>query len=412
MSRIGSAVASGAGDDFNSAVNGIEADARKGVDSVRILIAIGVRRQKEAGASGVALNHAVELEKLGHRVQCWFLDDIFKGAVRPQRLESLLFAAAVAKRILKERSEFDVVNLHAPWGGIYGIWRKFFRPSGTPPYVMTMQGSEERYVHTMRAEHRKGRAWHFSLKNRLWHRAYHQKLYDCSIRWADFGVVANREGWIMAELKYGREPGLIWYVPNGVEERFFATRDYRVAWPLSLLYVGTWLDRKGVHYLADAFAILADKFPGITLIVAGSLASDKEVKACFTPSARDKVHVIPFVERAEMPSIYMAHDVFVFPSLVEGMPLTLLEAMATGMPVVTTNTSGMADIVEDGVNGRLVPPADARSLATAVEQLLGSSDIRRQLGQAGQETVRSYTWDQAARKLEKVLELAVRNGKE
>jgi len=93
------------------------------------------------------------------------------------------------------------------------------------------------------------------------------------------------------------------------------------------------------------------------------------------------------------------------------MPLTLLEAMATGMPVVTTNTSGMADIVEDGVNGRLVPPADAKSLATAVEQLQGSSDMRRQLGLAGQKTVRRYTWKQVARKLEKVLELAVSNDK-
>jgi len=378
---------------------------------VRILIAIGVRRQKEAGAAGVALNHAVELEKLGHRVQCWFLDDVFKGAATPQRLEALMFASAVAKRILRERSEFDVVNLHAPWGGVYGIWRKVFRPGGTPPYVMTMQGSEERYVRTMRIEHRKGRAWHFSWKNRLWHRAYHQTLYDWSIRWADYGVVANREGWIMAELKYGREPGLIWYVPNGVEERFFATREYKDAGPLSLLYVGTWLDRKGVHYLADAFAILADRCPGITMTVAGSIASEKEVRAHFAPDAGESVRVVPFVERSEMPGIYMAHDVFVFPSLVEGMPLTLLEAMATGMPVVTTNTSGMADIVEDGVNGRLVPPADAKSLATAVEQLQGSSDMRRQLGLAGQKTVRRYTWKQVARKLEKVLELAVSNDK-
>lgn len=378
---------------------------------MRILIAIGVPRQKEAGAAGVALNHAVELEKLGHSVDCWFLDDVLKGPAKPQRLEALLFAGAVAKRIFKERAKFDVVNLHAPWGGAYGIWRKLFQPVGSPPYVMTMQGSEERYTQAMRIEHRKGRAWHFSWTNRLWHRAYHQTLYDFSVRWADFGVVANREAWIMAELKYGREPGLIWFVPNGVEERFFSTREYRDAGPLRLLYVGTWLDRKGVHYLADAFAMLADKFPEITMTVAGCRASEEEVKAHFAPSVGDKIRVIPFVKREEMPTIYMVHDVFVFPSLVEGMPLTLLEAMATGMPVVTTNTCGMADIVEDGTNGRLVAPANAKDLAMAVEQLIGSTDLRRRFGLAGQQTVRSYTWGRVTRKLEKVLELAVRNGK-
>jgi glycosyltransferase involved in cell wall biosynthesis len=378
---------------------------------VRILIAIGVRRQKEAGAAGVALNHAAELEKLGHSVQCWFLDDVLDGSALSNRFESLLFALAIAKQILKRRTEFDVVNLHAPWGGAYGVWRKLFHPRGSPPYVMTMQGSEERYVNAMRIEHRKGRAWHFSWKNRLWHRAYHQTLYDCSIRSADYGAVANREAWIMAELNYGREPGRIWFVPNGVEHRFFVTREYRDRGPLRLLYVGTWLDRKGVYYLADAFKCLADKFPEVTLTVAGCIAPEQEVRIYFGSGLDDKIRVIPFVKRDEMPSIYMEHDIFVFPSLVEGMPLTLLEAMATGMPVVTTNTCGMADVIESGANGLLVSTSNASDLAGAVQQLITSSDLRRQLGLAGQRSARSYTWDRITRKLENVFELAVGSGK-
>lgn len=378
---------------------------------MRILIAIGVRRQKEAGAAGVVLNHAFELEKLGHSVQCWFLDDILEGVSLGNRFESLLFAVAIAKQILKRRAEFDVVNLHAPWGGAYGIWRKLFHPRGSPPYVMTMQGSEERYVRAMRIEHRKGRAWHFSWKNRLWHRAYHQTLYDYSIRSADYGAVANREAWIMAELKYGCEPGRIWFVPNGVEERFFLGREYTDRRPLRLLYVGTWLDRKGVYYLADAFKCVADKFPDVTLTVAGCIAPEQEVRTYFESGLGDKIRVLPFVKREEMPSIYMNHDVFVFPSLVEGMPLTLLEAMATAMPVVTTNTCGMADVIESGANGLLVSASNASELAGAVQQLISSSDLRRRLGLAGQQSARSYTWDRVARKLENVFELAVGGAK-
>jgi len=75
--------------------------------------------------------HAVELENWGIVFSAGFWTTFSKGRPEPQRLEALLFAGAVAKRILKERSEFDVVNLHAPWGGVYGIWRKVFRPSGT-----------------------------------------------------------------------------------------------------------------------------------------------------------------------------------------------------------------------------------------------------------------------------------------
>lgn len=372
---------------------------------MRILIAIGVPRQKEAGAAGVVLSHAAALQKRGHQVECWFLEDVLKQPVQWKRFEALLFAREIAKRIRRESARFDVVNLHAPWGCVYGRWHRS-NPGG-PPYVLTMQGSEERYVQAMRLEGRKGRAWNFNWKNQIWHRVYHQRMYDESIKTANFGAVANREGWICAELKYGRAPGLFWYVPNGTEERFFVSREYPEAAACRLLFVGTWLDRKGVYYLAEGFAIAARKNLALRLTVAGCSASEGEVKKAFPPEVRDRVKVIPFVRREEVVELYSAHDIFVFPSLVEGMPLTLLEAMATGMPVVTTSSSGMGDVVEDNVNGLLVPAADAAKVAEGIEKLSQSGELRKRLGLAGQETMRRYTWAQIAEQMEKVFELAV-----
>ncbi len=112
-----------------------------------------------------------------------------------------------------------------------------------------------------------------------------------------------------------------------------------------------------------------------------------------------------------MPALYADHDIFVFPSLVEGMPLTLLEAMATGMPVVTTNSCGMADVVEDGANGLLVEPANSEALVAATERLCRSVELRERLGLAGQETMRDYTWQRVTQRLEKVLALAAQNGR-
>jgi glycosyltransferase involved in cell wall biosynthesis len=379
---------------------------------LRILIALGVPRQKEAGAAGVVLNHARELEKLGHNVECWFLDDILQTRSRSNRFEALSFARAVAKRIRRDPKRFDVVNIHAPWGCVYGLWRKYRRPADAPAYVLTMQGSEERYVQMMKIEERKGRATNFNLKNRLWHRLYHQTMYDFSIRTADYGAVANREAWICAELKYGREPGRIWYVPNATEERFFSTREFTDKSSVSLLYVGTWLERKGIHYLAQAFEIVSRKNLSTKLTVAGCTIPAEEVKKYFAPDIRERVSVIPFVTREDIPAVYAAHDVFVFPSLVEGMPLTLLEAMAAGMPVITTNTCGMADIVEDGFNGLLVPPADSEKLASGIEALCGSRELREQLGLEGQRTARRYTWAHVTLKLEQVFVTAAKqNGR-
>jgi glycosyltransferase involved in cell wall biosynthesis len=378
---------------------------------LRILIAIGVWRQKEAGAASVVLNHAAELTKRGHEVDCWFLEDVLERPAKPKRFEALFFARELSRRIRRDLGKYDVVNLHAPWGCAYGVWRRRSGKRDAPPYVLTMQGSEERYVEAMRLEERKGRAWNFSWKNRLWHRLYHQSMYDYSIKTADCGAVANREAWICAELKYRRAPGLFWYVPNGVEERFFVAREYPEKKECALLFVGTWLDRKGVYYLADAFHAVARKRSEVYLTVAGCGASAEQVKEMFAKDVRDRVRVIPFVNREDVPGLYARHDIFVFPSLVEGMPLTLLEAMASGMPVVTTNTCGMADVVEDEFNGLLVPAADAEQLADGVERLCESTDLRKRLGLAGQETMRRYTWDRVAEKLEDVFALAVRNNK-
>jgi len=355
----------------------------------------------------VVFYHAEELQKLGHQVETWFFEDVLPKPRWPARFQELEFAAAISRRIRKSPDKFDVVNLHAPWGCVYGISRGMFPSTELPPYVFTMQGSEERYVLAMKLEDKKGRAEHFAWKNRAWHWLYHQTMYDFSISRANFGAVANREGWILSELKYGHAPGRVWYVPNGTEAHFFRERSFESGPARKLLYVGTWLDRKGIVYLAEAFGILARRVPELTLTVAGCMVPEEMVKKAFPEDARAKVKVIPRVSRGDMLALYAAQDVFVFPSLVEGMPLSMLEAMATAMPVVTTNTCGMADVIEDGVNGLLVSPADSTELARVVEGVCKDGELRRELGIAGQSTARSYTWDRIARHMERVLTLAV-----
>jgi glycosyltransferase involved in cell wall biosynthesis len=377
---------------------------------VRILIVTDVPRDWEAGTAAVLLNHAKELQKLGHDVDCWFRADVLDKPAWPRRFETVIFSIRVARSILRARDKYDVVEIHVPLGFVYGAHRKLFGRKGTPPYVFTMQGIIERHALVMRREHSKGRAWHFGWKNRLWHRFYLQTLHYFAIKMADYGVASNREAWTYPELKYDCDPGRLWYVPNGADERFFTTREYERSETIRLLYVGTWLDRKGIYYLADAFQSLIRRRLSIELTIAGCLCEEQEVKRFFTPDSWSKVRVLPFVKRESMPEIYANHDVFVFPSLMEGMPLVLLEAMASGMPVVTTEICGMADVVEHNVNGLLVPPANSERLVEATERLCESVELRSRIGREAQRTMRCYTWPHVVRKLEMVLSLAAQQG--
>jgi len=379
---------------------------------LKILIAIGVLRQREAGAAGVVFNHAEQLQKIGHQVDCWFFNDVLPSPRWPARFRDLEFASAINSRIRRQPRQFDVVNLHAPWGCVHGLSRKWFASPELPPYVLTMQGSEERFVRAMKFEHQKGRAANFAWKNRAWHRLYHQTMYDFSISTADYGVVANREGWILSELKYGQPPGRISFIPNGVSEEFFQLREFADAPANRLLYVGTWLDRKGIYYLAEAFSSLVTRSPEIQLTIAGCTITETQVKAYFPPEIHNRINVLPFLTREAMPGLYASYDIFVFPSLVEGMPLTLLEAMAGAMPVVTTNTCGMSDLVENERNGLLVPAADAPAITAAIDRLRNSSEVRRNLGLCAQESARRFTWDLIARQLEQVFLRAVKSSRQ
>jgi glycosyltransferase involved in cell wall biosynthesis len=374
---------------------------------MRILIAAPASKQREGGVANVVYNTAEGLRARGHQVTCLFREDLLLRPLAFPRFEALFFAIRLARELRRRRAEFDVVNIHAPVGFAYGLRRCWHPASELPPYVMLLHGLEERRNHAMAREAYKGRAWHFRWKNRVWQRLYHMPLYRWSITTADQAVVINRETWSMLQLHYNREIGRVWYIPNGIEPRFFLPRDYPAGRALGLLFAGTWIDHKGTYYLREGFETLAQLHPDVRLTIAGCGANAKTVKQAFAAAVRDRVEILPFVSTAEMPALYARHDIFVFPSLMEGLPIVLLEAMATGMPVVTTETCGMMDIVEHEYNGLLVKPADSAAFAAAVERMMDSPELRSQLGRAAQETMQRHTWERTVAQLEKVFALAV-----
>jgi glycosyltransferase involved in cell wall biosynthesis len=142
---------------------------------------------------------------------------------------------------------------------------------------------------------------------------------------------------------------------------------------------------KGIDFLIRALARVDD----VTLVIVGdgperavleTLASDLGVA--------DRIHWAG--HRRDVPYLLPALDVFVQPSLHEGMPNTVLEAMAASLPVVATAVGGTPEIIEAGVAGLLIPPRDPDALADAIISLLRNPDLRRRMSQAGQERVANY----------------------
>jgi glycosyltransferase involved in cell wall biosynthesis len=147
---------------------------------------------------------------------------------------------------------------------------------------------------------------------------------------------------------------------------------------------------KGLNYLVDAMPDIVERVPHAHALLVGDgpLRADLERHAT-ERGVRDRVHFAGYHQ--DIPAWLAAMDVFVLPSLSEALPLSILEAMAAGLPVVATAVGGIPEVVEDGVNGRLIPVKDARALATAVVDVLSNPALAEQLGLAGRTRAKLYS---------------------
>ncbi len=369
---------------------------------MRILMISGSSGKAEAGVAGVVNNLTRELRELGHSVKSAFFEDLLPKQTWPNRFRTVEFARRIGGYVQETGKEFDIVNIHAPFGFWYGWQRRRLGSQAGPPYVMTMHGLEERRNYAMGREAKKGRAEYFRWKNRVWQHAYHMWTYRWSFLTADQCIVLNREALLFLQMKYNLPPDRVWFIPNGVGPEFFHVRSFSDGMATKLLFVGTWIDHKGIYYLAEAFEKVLQLIPEARLTIAGCQEPEEKVRRCFAKAAQGALEVWPFVARAEISSLYAEHEIFVLPSLMEGMPLVLLEAMASGMPVVTTESSGMTDLVEDLHDGVFVIPGDSESLSAAIVRLCRDPELRLRLGSAAQEKMKRYTWQHAAKRTEKV----------
>jgi glycosyltransferase involved in cell wall biosynthesis len=376
---------------------------------MRILIAAYVLRRREGGVAGVAYGVGQGLEQLGHEVEYVFMEDLPVKAWIPNRFAELGFALELAKFIRKHLYRFSVVNIHAPAGCIYGPLHRILpklRSKG-PAYVMTLHGLEERRIHAMSREAKKGRAYHFNFRNRVWHKLYPLPRFYLSIKTADHAVCVGRETWTVLQLKYNLNSDRVSYAPNGVDSRFFGVREASRGPSARLLYAGTWLDQRGIFYLRDALRGLSKRLPHVLLTIAGCGSAADAVRNFFEPDLQPLLKVISMVPHDEMPALFAENDIFVFPSVMEGTPLVVQEAMASGLALVTTETCGMIDLVENEFNGLLVPPANSEALQRAIVRLALDPDLRTRLGCAAQETMKRFTWSRAAGIVEAACENAL-----
>ncbi|HTN43416.1 MAG TPA: glycosyltransferase [Nitrospiria bacterium] len=216
-------------------------------------------------------------------------------------------------------------------------------------------------------------------------------LRKMKYQWGVDRILAISEGVRNVLLADGLDPNRIEVVRSGIDPRPFdpdyppgeARRELGIPEGSPVIgCVAHFADHKGHRYLIEAAVRVAAAVPDVRFLLVG----EGELRPAIELQIKDlglERHVVLTGFRNDVPRLLAAMDIVVLSSHLEGLGTSLLDAMAMARPVVATRVGGIPEMVEDGLNGRLVPPRDPAALAEALIMLINRPEERKRLGRAG-----------------------------
>ena len=285
------------------------------------------------------------------------------------------------KRLLTER-HYDIIHTHTPnASALVRLACRSLRKTGGPQVFYTAHG------------------FHFYKGAPLKNWMIYYPVERLLSRWTDVLITMNREDFARAQSFHAGRTELIHGV--GIDlARFEGTgvacgarakiRDDLGIGPdeTLLLSVGELIPRKNHETLLKALAKTANL--KIKLAIAGTGPLEKPLKAlALTLDIKSRALFLGY--RNDIPELCRAADIFVFPSLQEGLPVALMEAMASGLPVAASRIRGNVDLLDGTQGGRLVPPCDAEALADAIRALLAERDHWEEIGSGNRKRAAEFS---------------------
>ena len=217
------------------------------------------------------------------------------------------------------------------------------------------------------------------------------------------GLIAVSETARLSCYKYF--PGPYHIIPNGIDLTFFRPDADRVPGlddgRPRILFVGRFEPRKGLKHLLSAMPEIVRSVPDVELVVVGTGLLGYSYKSYLSPDVQQHVRWAGLVQNEERPKYYASCDVYCSPATgQESFGIVLLEAMATGKPVVASDIDGYRTVMTDGREGLMVPPCDPPALARAIVTILLDREAARRYAANGLERAQQYSWPKLAEQVE------------
>jgi len=298
----------------------------------------------------------------------------------PFLLESMFFAS------VKEAKKSDII--HCNWAITTAVGGLLKRITGRP-LVLSVLGSDINEIN----------------RSGLYKKAVIRNLKVCD----HIVTISDALGGRMIE--FGISPEKVTTVPNGVDMDLFKPRSQRISRKkigikdrTTLIFVGVLRKEKGLFELFSAFKRIYKKHD-IQLVIVGSGDIESNLKKMIEKwKLEDRVFLVGKIDNRMIPDYLSASDVFVLPSYSEGRPNVVLEALSSGLPVVSTRVGGIPEIVDQEETGLLCRPRDTDSLTEAIEKMIMNPDTLAEMKRKARISIKEngLTWENSAIQYEQI----------
>jgi glycosyltransferase involved in cell wall biosynthesis len=331
----------------------------------------------------------------GHRVDYLFEKQLESRFGRKlSRFEAPIRAAMQVRQLAATDGSAPIAILHEPIGWPAAVFLR--RRVRTLAMVHSCESKSWKIQLDTRAESGE----QIALSSRIVWPLTELLQADATLKTADGVLCLSSEDVVFIRDRLRVPAHRIRRIDNGLEPSFIGLPFLEGQRERDILFLGSWLPRKGIRALVDALRRLNEMGLRPKVTLAGTGASRDEVLSMLPEAVGASVQVLPHVAPEGLVDVYTRHKIFVLPSITEGIPLSLLEAMACGLCPIVTGVGGVPDVVTDGANGVLVPMLDAAALANAMARALKMPDQTSRLARSAHASMQSYGWTRAAGQVE------------
>ena len=291
-------------------------------------------------------------------------------------LSNLGIAFSIDKKLktLFETEKFDVIHVHSPLAG--------FLP------MMAIKYSNTLTVGTI----------HTYFKNNFFFDTFHKyilRYYDA----LDGCIAVSESSSLLINEKLGRTPTVI---PNGIDVNIFGATKEKVAQfnddKINVFFIGRADVRNGIDVLIKAFLIAVNKNPKMRLVIAGDGPYMSYYKDMVPSEHKNDVFFVGRINK-ERPVYYNTADIHVFPAEIAAHSITVLEGLAAGKPIITTDIKSFRDVITEGKEGYMVPYGDHNMMAQRILTLAGDHDLRKRMEKASREKAMQFSWENVTSKI-------------